>query len=1376
MLSAVLICTCALVVHTEAQAPPGTTELRTANAVPAPAAPAAERAVLPAKIDEDDEAAKLEALQLQEGMTIEELAKLYGVDFPATDVQRTWNTLDLSAMHGGGETCATATPITSLPFSDVGDTAGAVNDYDEACPFTGSTAPDQVYSYTPTVDVTVDITLGKGSLYDTKLYVYENTCPGTVVASNDDACPNYVSAVQGVNMTAGNTYYIIVDGFGTASGVYAIDVTEATPGARQTQCPSDAIFGQDPHLPTESWSFATSDAGSTQDYLVYDNFTGLTSQICDIHFWGLDLMFTGTSWVECTEDPATFEVKFYTDAGGVPGTEVCSYTISASPVPTGLIYAGAYEMAEYSADLLPCCTLSDGWVSVQGTGGDPACWLLWASSGNGLDGHSYQWDGTALTDRLYDQAFCLTGVYVPVFGACCDDATATCTDNVEVINCAPPLRFAANTLCADLVPACGADPTGACCDPTTGTCHPDKTEAECIAAFGPGNWYEGVPCVPNPCPPPAPPNDQCANATPIGDVTDLPFDTTTATTDGIDTHAINQDIWYCYTASCSGLATFDLCGSGFDTKIAVYDGCDCAQVPGSELAYNDDSGPACTGLQSSVAVVVTAGNQYLVQVGGYGSNSGTGDLTISCQSEGDCCPTTVSTYPHVQDFEAGLGDWVNAMLDDIDWTWDSGGTPSSGTGPSGDHTTGSGYYAYTESSSSGYPNKTAILNSPCFDLSPLTTPEITFWYHMYGATMGELNVEVSDDDCATWTTLWTLAGDQGNQWFPGLIDLSAYSGTIKIRFRGVTGTSYTSDMAIDDIAVMESGGPVPGACCFDDGTCQELSSGDCAAAGGNFLGAFTTCTPNPCPQPCTDNCEDTFPYVEDFDSWSTCSTSCGSPCEVPAPWENDDTDDIDWTTDANGTPSSSTGPSGDHTTGSGNYMYVESSSGCYDSTAILVGPCVDLTGLANPALYFWYHMYGSSMGSLYVEVTTDDTLECVNWTTVWSLSGDQGNNWYPAVIDLSAYGSESLRFRFRGVTSDYFYGDMAIDDVMVDEGPAVGACCTGDACVDTFEMSCDGLFAGDNTLCDGTGGSDCNGNGVIDDCDLYNETSTDCNENGIPDECEGLPDCDGDGTPDICDPDCQPNGVSDVCEVLFGSSLDCQGDGIPDECQLGDSADSDVIYDNGPLITNPGAGAGGADVSALQTAIGGNIYGYGAQVSAGNRIADDVTFEGAAQIDTITFFAYQTGSTTTSTITGVTLRIWDGPPNAGGSVIWGDETTNVMVETDWSGIYRTLDTDLLASNRPIMANVAAVGITLDAGTYWLDFNFDGSLTSGPWAPPVTYLGLPGSGNALQYLPASGWVPLDDDLWQDDAPFIIMGSVGGDCNDNGIPDVCDVPPL
>jgi hypothetical protein len=144
----------------------------------------------------------------------------------------------------GGEDCGLATVIPAIPYTDNGSTAGALDDYDEVCPFNNPGAPDVVYQFTPTTSTVVDVSLCTGTTnYDTKLYVYENGCPvsgtgstGTFYACNDDACTAplfanaFVSTVAGVNMTAGNTYYIVVDGYNVlSSGNYTIDIMP-TPG------------------------------------------------------------------------------------------------------------------------------------------------------------------------------------------------------------------------------------------------------------------------------------------------------------------------------------------------------------------------------------------------------------------------------------------------------------------------------------------------------------------------------------------------------------------------------------------------------------------------------------------------------------------------------------------------------------------------------------------------------------------------------------------------------------------------------------------------------------------------------------------------------------------------------------------------------------------------------------------------------------------------------------------------------------------------------------------------------------------------------------------------------------------------------------------
>ena len=202
-------------------------------------------------------------------------------------------------------------------------------------------------------------------------------------------------------------------------------------------------------------------------------------------------------------------------------------------------------------------------------------------------------------------------------------------------------------------------------------------------------------------------------------------------------------------------------------------------------------------------------------------------------------------------------------------------------------------------------------------------------------------------------------------------------------------------------------------------------------------------------------------------------------------------------------------------------------------------------------------------------------------------------------------------------------------------------------------------------------------------------------------------------------------------------------------------AAADILYDNGPLVTHPGGGSGGADASALQTSSGMTIYGFGYLFINGWRIADDFTVPGGGwDIGTIDFFGYQTNATTgTSTFNGMYLQIWNGNPNdAGSSVVWGDLTTNILASSIWSGIYRVLDTDLTNSARPIFMNTVTVNTFLNPGTYWLDWMASGSLSSGPYAPPITILGQTTTGNGIQY--TTTWAAALDGDDQQGFPFVI----------------------
>jgi hypothetical protein len=206
------------------------------------------------------------------------------------------------------------------------------------------------------------------------------------------------------------------------------------------------------------------------------------------------------------------------------------------------------------------------------------------------------------------------------------------------------------------------------------------------------------------------------------------------------------------------------------------------------------------------------------------------------------------------------------------------------------------------------------------------------------------------------------------------------------------------------------------------------------------------------------------------------------------------------------------------------------------------------------------------------------------------------------------------------------------------------------------------------------------------------------------------------------------------------------------------NSSKDVLWDNGPLVTLPGGGSSGTDYSELQDAtLGMGTYGTGFQISVGNSIADDFDVTGTWTVTSFTFFGYQTGSGPPSTLNDVRFQIYDGDPSAGGNVIFGDLTTNKMLSTEWTNIWRVLESSP-DENRPIMQIVAdASGLVLSAGTYWVEWQVGGTGSSGPWAPPITITGVTNTGNAVQHTSA-GWAPFVD-VDPQGMPFIIDGTAG-----------------
>ena len=188
-------------------------------------------------------------------------------------------------------------------------------------------------------------------------------------------------------------------------------------------------------------------------------------------------------------------------------------------------------------------------------------------------------------------------------------------------------------------------------------------------------------------------------------------------------------------------------------------------------------------------------------------------------------------------------------------------------------------------------------------------------------------------------------------------------------------------------------------------------------------------SPNSCPLTVSTDCSTSeVTLLESFDGLTDCATSCGMTCPIIGTWFNSIDDDFDWLVDGGGTGSSNTGPSDDISKG-GQYIYTEASGSlCRNGNeAMLQSECLLIDAPAGSChLSFYYHMYGTDINELRLEVSTDAG---INWTQLWSEVGNQGDTWWRNYIDLSAYNNKIATFRFVSIGGSGIRGDMALDEI-----------------------------------------------------------------------------------------------------------------------------------------------------------------------------------------------------------------------------------------------------------------------------------------------------------------------------------------------------------
>jgi hypothetical protein len=287
-------------------------------------------------------------------------------------------------------------------------------------------------------------------------------------------------------------------------------------------------------------------------------------------------------------DTDTWEVRFYSNDGGFPGTELPNSPGAIAPA------AVAKQSNDPDDNAYIVSFVFDPPIAV-----DPSqkYWVEWSGVGNAnLAGQA--------TCRLWFQTSLSEGNNI-AYTETDPNSAWTVEDHSGTDN---DFGFCLNTgLNLDAL----VEPTGGCCV-CDGTCTDGTTVGECMGVFQlfndgtspfiaptyDGQWYPDQDCgidftCPNlgagsACPGAAPPpGEACATAQVITDgihivsnrcsSTDGPTsygasgcDTTNP--DGTGPWAFAQDVWFEYTATCNGIVNIDLCGDSYSSDVigAVY--------------------------------------------------------------------------------------------------------------------------------------------------------------------------------------------------------------------------------------------------------------------------------------------------------------------------------------------------------------------------------------------------------------------------------------------------------------------------------------------------------------------------------------------------------------------------------------------------------------------------------------------------------------------------------------------------------------------------------------------------------------------------------------------------------------------------------------
>jgi len=316
-----------------------------------------------------------------------------------------------------GANCGNAIVVdqAAFPYADTNTNCGSTDDYNATCLGYYDGGEDIIYQINISSPTGIIVTLDpNGTTYAG--FSIDDSCPGdptTCIATYTNSSASTLMTSDCIDLAVG-TYYIMIDTWSTPDCIPNFDLTidacvappTPTPDPL-TLCDPASIFSQPVIAETV---LTTSDMGST--YISADDFSGLTNPITGIVWWGGELSNAG-GWHACTRTNDLYEISFWDDVAGLPGTVQAQETVTATKLATTIDVFGnpAYgQIVRYEAFLATPVTMASGWISIQSTDDGASCWFMWADAGAATGSDYVSDDGTgnwAVSGYSLDLAFCL---------------------------------------------------------------------------------------------------------------------------------------------------------------------------------------------------------------------------------------------------------------------------------------------------------------------------------------------------------------------------------------------------------------------------------------------------------------------------------------------------------------------------------------------------------------------------------------------------------------------------------------------------------------------------------------------------------------------------------------------------------------------------------------------------------------------------------------------------------------------------------------------------------------------------------------------------------------------------------------------------------